>query len=115
MTRAEFGIEGSRYNVKITGHAMFSPEGVPDIVCASCSTLTYLLLQQLLKAENEGMLVELKHDTQDGAFYAQFTTQKSAKREIDTVLDVISDGFLMLQAQYPENVALKWGEIERKT
>ncbi len=115
MTRAEFKKNGEEYQVSIKGHAMYAPSGIPDIVCASCSTLTYVLLQQLLKAENDGKLIRMQHeiDPVSGDFEARFQPQKSALREIMTILDVIMDGFALLESTYPDNVALKWGEIQR--
>lgn len=115
MTTARFCKEKKGYSVSITGHAAYAPEGIPDIVCASCSTLTYVLLQQLLKAENEGKLLRMQHeiDPITGDFQARFEPQKSAVREIYTILDVIMDGFALLENTYPENVALKWGETEK--
>ena len=112
MTTAEFIREGSAWTVSVTGHAAYAPEGVPDIVCAACSTLTYVLINQLLKAEHAGKLISMHQETDPGAgdFKAEFIAQESAKREIETVMDVITDGFALLADGYPKHVVLKWGE-----
>lgn len=112
MTKAEFTRNGSAWTVSITGHAMFAPEGLPDIVCAACSTLTYVLINQLLKAESEGKLIHMHQETDSAAgdFTAEFEAQESARDEITKVIDVITDGFALLADGYPENVKLKWGE-----
>ena len=112
MTNVEFKSTDDRYIVSITGHAEFAPAGTPDIVCSACSCLTYTLLQALLKAQYNQKIAWLDHmiDHKTGEFHAEIVPTAEAAAEVFAILDVISDGFALLQQQYPENVACKWGE-----
>jgi len=114
MTTAKFRRYGNAFEVTVTGHAGFADDG-EDIVCASCSILTYTLLQSLLEMEAEGALTSYHEgfddgteNAVDGKFRVTGEAAAYAADKLDTVLGVISAGFALLQEEYPDCVQLDY-------
>lgn len=97
MTTARLYKDGSGYVADISGHAGYSVD-CPDIVCAACSTLTYTLLQSCFSAG-----CDFNYITDDGSF---FICVRNGGDRVAAIFDTISQGFALLAAKYPENVAL---------
>lgn len=81
-------------HISCKGHADFSPQGQPDIVCAAVSALTFTLCNALARCDGfECQIasgdVSLCCDKTQGAHW---------------ILDTISLGFHGLMGQYPDHV-----------
>ena len=97
MTTARLYKDGNDYVADISGHAGYSVDG-PDIVCAACSTLTYTLLQS---CSTTGC--DFNYRTDDGSFFMRIS---NGGDKVAAIFDTISQGFALLAAKYPDNVAL---------
>ena len=97
MTTARLYKDGNDYVADISGHAGYSVD-CPDIVCAACSTLTYTLLQSCFSA-----CCDFEYRTDDGSFFMRIS---NGGDKVATIFDTISQGFALLAAKYPDNVAL---------
>ena len=104
MTTARLYKDGNDYVADISGHAGYSVDR-PDIVCAACSTLTYTLLQSCCSAS-----CDFDYRTDDGSF---FICVRNGGDRVATIFDTISQGFALLAAKYPGNVALHTDAGER--
>ena len=97
MTTARLYKDGNDYVADISGHAGYSVDG-PDIVCAACSTLTYTLLQSCFTTG-----CDFNYRTDDGSFFMRIS---NGGDKVAAIFDTISQGFALLAAKYPDNVAL---------
>lgn len=104
MTEAYFCEWDDEAEIEITGHAGFNPGN--DIVCASCSILTFTLLQTIKEMEIDNDVTINEERDEDGYFFLRFKYVPGVKSEIETVLRVIENGFALLEEHYPDNVHL---------
>lgn len=115
MITAGFNLKGKLWSFKVSGHALFDVRG-RDIVCASVSSLTIAIANQLLIDEDE--LPELTIPeaidvyTGGGLDYQLPTTEESSIECIaikDTfanklLLDTLIEGLQQIEQQYPDNI-----------
>lgn len=109
MLTVEFDIikEQSSFFVQITGHADTDEYG-KDLVCASASILAYTLAQEVAIAEGEGYVTDVKQKLKPGdtVISCKCTSKKAFSYMLRT-FTIISNGFLLLQNDYPQNVVVK--------
>lgn len=91
-----------RYTIMIDGHSDYNPGN--DIVCASCSILTYTLLNALANMETEEF--DSKEYEEGFVISVKGTTETWAK--VKTVIETIMLGYELLQEKYPANVSVSW-------
>ena len=97
MTTARLYKDGNDYVADISGHALYSVD-FPDFVFSACSTLSYIFLQTCNSASGD-----FDYRTDDAAF---FIGVRNGGDRVATIFDTISQGFALLAAKYPDNVAL---------
>ena len=98
MTQVYLEQDGQRYMVSCQGHATGSVEA-----CAAVSCLVYTLAGWL---HNAAVLV-VKEKLEDGDALIQFHGGDAA----ETAFDMITVGFLQLQAQYGDYIAVDFRVI----
>lgn len=93
-----------RLSLKINGHAEADEVG-KDLVCASASILAYTLAYDVEINEEMGILddVVIKLESGDTEISCHCKSDE-AFRYLSRAFVVISNGFLLLQNDYPENV-----------
>jgi len=93
-----------KFSMTIKGHAGAGEVG-HDLVCASASMLAYTLAYDVQINEEMGILddVELRLEEGDTEISCHCKTQE-AYNYLRRAFVVISNGFLLLQNDYPENV-----------
>lgn len=91
-----------RYTIMIDGHSGYNPGN--DIVCASCSILTYTLLNALANMDTE----EFDTKEYDGGFVIGVNGTRETWPEVKIVIETIMLGYELLQEQYPANVSVTW-------
>ncbi|HKM28318.1 MAG TPA: ribosomal-processing cysteine protease Prp [Anaerovoracaceae bacterium] len=91
-----------KYTIMIDGHSGYNPGN--DIVCASCSILTYTLLNALANMDTE----EFDSKEYDGGFVIGVKGTRETWPEVKTVIETIMLGYELLQEQYPANVSVSW-------
>ena len=91
-----------RYTIMIDGHSGYNPGN--DIVCASCSILTYTLLNSLANIATE----EMDTKEYDGGFVIGVKGTCDSWTTVKTIIETIMLGFDLLQEQYPANVSVEW-------
>ena len=102
MTTIRCENDRGEYNISIDGHSGYNPGN--DIVCASCSILTYTLINKLA---NIGTKEFDTKEYEDGFVISIKGTTKSWP-EVKTVIETIMLGYELLQEQYPANVSVTW-------
>lgn len=85
----------------IDGHSGYNPGN--DIVCASCSILTYTLLNALANMNTE----EFDSKEYDEGFVVSVKGTRETWSEVKTVIETIMLGYELLQEQYPANVSVE--------
>lgn len=115
MITAEFNLKGNLWSFKVSGHALFDVRG-RDIVCASVSSLTIAIANQLLIDEDElpELTIPEAIDVYTGGSldYQLPTTEESFIECIaikDTfanklLLDTLVEGLEQIEQQYPDNI-----------
>ena len=107
MIKAIFDLNDKKIDVLIKDHAGAGVHG-EDLVCASASTLTYTIIQNVYDYKQNGFFRKPpKISTSDG--YASIICYPTRKYR-ETVLDmfrVIERGFQLLQHNFPDNVEVK--------
>ncbi|HBU12178.1 MAG TPA: hypothetical protein DEB31_05460 [Clostridiales bacterium] len=111
MTTVRFGYKDGRYSISVTGHAGYNAEG-PDIVCASCSMLSWLLVQNIAAEESDGHVRDLRYEYKGGDVCAAFVADANYAERIALIVDVIKGGFFALSISYPDNVMFVEGQGE---
>ena len=108
MTKVKFKQSGNIFRIGIDGHAGYNPGN--DIVCASCSTLAYTLLQCLLaEKENGAFLMFLQDiDEKSGHFYIKCKARQERAAQIGLIVNVIAAGFALVQQKHPEHVEVEY-------
>lgn len=91
-----------RYTIIVDGHSDYNPGN--DIVCASCSILTYTLLNKLANMQTE----EFDSKEYDEGFVISVKGTKETWPEVKTVIETIMLGYDLLQEKYPANVSVSW-------
>lgn len=91
-----------RYTIMIDGHSGYNPGN--DIVCASCSILTYTLLNALANMDTE----EFDTKEYDGGFVISVKGTRESWPTVKTTIETIMLGYELLQEQYPANVSVTW-------
>ena len=112
MTQAIFSRRGNRFDVKIEGHADYA-SGVPDIVCAACSTLACTLLECMEDLDGAwGVDGFRKEVNDDGLMHINVRASEWAVREVEVIMKTIRTGFLLLQDGYPDHVeVIETGDV----
>lgn len=107
MIKAIFDLNDKKVDVLIQDHAGAGENG-HDLVCASASTLTYTIIQNVTDYKQYGFFRKPpKVTTRDG--YASIVCYPKRKCR-ETVLDmfrVIERGFQLLEHNFPDNVEVK--------
>lgn len=85
----------------MSGHASYDVKG-QDIICASASMLMYTLAQ--IVENHADWLESHKVDSKSGKAIIRFRTKPEFERVFAAYIDVISTGFMVLSANFPENV-----------
>jgi len=97
------------FSLHISGHANTDEVG-KDLVCASASILAYTIARDVEINEEIGVLddVEIRLEPGDTLIKCHCLSEK-AYAYMRRAFWVISNGFLLLQEDYPENVkAIVW-------
>jgi uncharacterized protein YsxB (DUF464 family) len=113
MTIARFKREGNKYDIKISGHALFNP-GL-DPVCAGCSTLAYTLINVLKAEDDNGEGSAFNHfsfytDKKDGVCIVKADVKPERMGYIDAEISVIATGFALLMSDNPRHVRFKYND-----
>lgn len=97
-------IKPDDYQVKIKGHAECGEKG-NDLVCCAVSTLFYTLGQSYM--ESERMLQKKPVFTdKDGEGFCKCVPKKEYEGNIARSLWTIIQGFMLVSANYPDNVKI---------
>lgn len=93
--------------VQVDGHAGFEEKG-KDVICAAVSTLTCVLAENMLDANEHKMLKE-EPDIYiaDGCARVRARPKRAWRQTVRTVFDAICTGFAMTAEQYPEHVMMR--------
>ena len=106
MTKAKITYDGDRIDFAGVGHAGYAEPG-KDIVCASISTVCYMLARQAERMYDRQQLMEWPAVTiRDGEF---FVTIRPRERSFDVavqLMGIVTDALEMIAEQYPENFLL---------
>ena len=92
-----------RFIVEIEGHADHGPEGC-DIVCAAASILALDILDIAKGAEKRGETVSFYSSAGKGNLSLDVQFRRGFAENFRAALDAIENGFLLLEANYPECV-----------
>ncbi len=112
MTVATFYENGNKFFISILGHANYG-NGGPDIVCASCSTLSYTLLQCAHELKEKRSLFKLQHEETEGGLTIDMVADYWSLAKVKTILGVIVAGFALLEDRYPDHVRLVVNDGEK--
>lgn len=82
--------------LEVSGHAGYAENG-RDIVCAAVSILCYSFLAALQK---EGRCLWVNEKIRDGYMKIAWGTEKSQEAEVEAQLELVMDGFFLLEAKY---------------
>lgn len=104
MIEARIEKNGKQWEVWIEGHAEYVKEG-PDIVCAAVSILTAVLVQKIRDME----LKTYERKEAPGKLEIKIASEKEMEKEIETIMDTIKTGLLLLENKYPKNVRVRGG------
>lgn len=104
MTSINISRSGSRYDIRIEGHADYNP-GL-DIVCSAVSMLSFTLMQALRNEDEDGNMALCDIRYSSGDVHISVTPVDGCCERIMTIIDTITIGFELLSNQYPENVEL---------
>ncbi|MFZ5975209.1 MAG: ribosomal-processing cysteine protease Prp [Bacillota bacterium] len=104
MTTATFKQHGDVFRIQIEGHADYNPG--QDIICASCSTLAYTLLQCLKAEQESNNFIVFDHDIKEGvgSYYVKMRPLQRAIGYIEVMVNTIASGFALLAHKYPNHV-----------
>lgn len=102
MTTIRCENDRGKYTINIDGHSEYNPGN--DIVCASCSILTYTLLNSLANIAME----EMDTKEYDGGFVIGVKGTCDSWTTVKTIIETIMLGFDLLQEKYPANVSVSW-------
>lgn len=104
MIKARIEKNGKQWEVLIEGHAGYAKEG-QDIVCAAVSILTAVLVQKIRDMELE----TYERKEAPGKLEIKIAPEKEREKEIETIMDTIKTGLLLLETKYPKNVRVRGG------
>ena len=95
------------------GHAEYSKDGEPDIVCASVSMLAYTLAENILNLPPFLFKKPPKIKLQSGDVEINCFAKDEYYKEILKMFEFTLKGFSLLQYRYSKNVRIKecWYEI----
>lgn len=110
MTQVEILKKGKKYEIRILGHAEYAEEG-KDIVCSAVSILSATLVQKLNEWDEDGELELYEKVTAPGCVKVIVEQKKEAEAEVDSLVDVIMTGYMLLEHKYSRNINVMWGEI----
>lgn len=94
-----------KYIVSIQGHAGYVDYG-NDIVCASISILYYTLAHSIIDLYDKDRIKNYSIKTEAGNSSIEFEAINSDIKELNTVLQTIATGFMLMQENYKDNVRL---------
>ena len=95
--------------MEVKGHADYAEKG-KDIICSAASMLVHMLRVWLDKMDAANKLSVVNLRVAPGYAWFDCTTKDGYVEELQTVMDMVSEGFFMLAAQYPEHVQCYAGE-----
>ena len=99
MIEAKFIKGEASHSVSITGHAQFSRNGVPDIVCSAVSALVYTLVGALINLSDTPPNYELSPGR------ASILQARSDKA--DLLVEAAIIGISQIRQSYPDCVQVK--------
>ena len=105
MTTVYFDKENLIFTAK--GHANFSKNGEPDIVCSAVSTLCFTLAQNLINTDSFMYCAPPVISLESGDVKIVYYAKKKYYNEINKIFEFAFSGFLMLEQKYPDNVRIK--------
>ena len=98
--------------VQVDGHAGAGEKG-QDIVCAAVSMLACVLAENVMDAQEHGMLqAEPDIYLADGCARVHARPKRAWRKTMRTIFDAICIGFAMAAEQYPDRVKMR-AEIGR--
>lgn len=103
MTEIRLTEKGSHVRISVHGHAGYNPGN--DIVCASVSTVSFMLLNTLEDLSDRNQIADYVSDIGDGNIIVSFTV---TGLEWHTVWNVIRTGYEMIAESYPDNVCTRF-------
>ena len=94
-----------RFIISIEGHAGAAPEG-SDIVCSAASILALALAGAVERLDGEGEISHCSSSVSKGSVQLDFTVKERALEKARAIVDTVTDGYLMLEENYPEFVSV---------
>lgn len=89
------------YRLSVEGHSGYAEPG-KDIICSAASILAYTLAQNLMFAEEDGIVQELQADLEQGNAEISCRPTAGQEEEIRCIFSVVRTGFLLLSTNYPK-------------
>lgn len=104
MTKITLESVGNEYDITIDGHAGYNPGN--DIVCASCSILTYTLAEMAKEIEDADEITVDACELGDGYFHLKVREHIKGITRWNHTIDAIMTGFELLENKYPDHVCV---------
>lgn len=89
------------YRLSVEGHSGYAEPG-KDIICSAASILAYTLAQNLMFAEDDGIVQELQANLEQGNAEISCRPAAGQEEEIRCIFSVVRTGFLLLSTNYPK-------------
>lgn len=89
------------YRLSVEGHSGYAEPG-KDIICSAASILAYTLAQNLMFAEDDGIVQELQANLEQGNAEISCRPVAGQEEEIRCIFSVVRTGFLLLSTNYPK-------------
>lgn len=105
MINYQSDVCSDRFIISIEGHSGVAPVG-HDIICAAASGLALTLVEAFKKLDEEGELSHFYYSVSKGAVALDATVKARAGERAATIAETITDGFLLLEEHYPEQVSV---------
>ena len=107
MVTIESSNRKNHYEFKIQGHAEYNPGN--DIVCAGISALTFTLAQSLINMQERNAFYQLDYRLDKGNAWIRADVRPPYMQEMNTVVETILTGYIMMESRYPDHVKLDLG------
>ena len=105
MTEIRYKHKSKSFELTVTGHAEFSQNKEPDIVCSAISALVSTLASKITELEKNNIFLKAPTvEIKTGNVTIKVTVSKGAEKQVRNYFDLITHGLKLIALEYPENV-----------
>lgn len=108
MTEIKYRHKSKSFELTVTGHAEYSKNKEPDIVCSAISALVSTLGSKISELEEKNVFQMCpKIILESGNAVIKARVRETAKSKVQNYFELTAHGLELIALEYPENVSFE--------